>query len=67
MGDNMKTPDKYEKILQDVTVELKKCQKDNRVISCMKCKKIIGCEMRKKYVNAVYQSMNKGASGGFEF
>ena len=63
----MKTPDIHEKRLQEVTVELKTCQKSYKVKSCMQCKKVIGCEIRKKYVNAVYQSMNKGAGGGFEF
>jgi len=63
----MKTPDIYEQKLQESTVELKTCQKNNNVKSCMKCKHVIGCEIRKKYVNAVYQSMNKGAGGGFEF
>lgn len=63
----MKTPDIYEQKLQETTVELKTCQKSNKVKSCMQCKKIIGCDIRKRYVNAVYQSMNKGAGGGFEF
>ncbi len=59
--------DKYQKQLKEKTVQLKKCQKDNNVDSCLKCKKIIGCEIRKNYVDAVYESMSKGQGGGFEF
>jgi hypothetical protein len=33
----------------------------------MKCEKMFGCEIRELYVKAVYESMNKGRSGGFEF
>jgi hypothetical protein len=67
MESNMKAPDIHEQRLAEETVALKKCQKQYKVDSCMKCKKVIGCELRKRYVNAVYQSMNKGAGGGFEF
>ncbi len=55
-----------EKLKQQIEV-VKKCQKEHKVDSCLKCKQIIGCEIRKTYINAVYQSMNKGDSGGFEF
>ena len=67
MEHKMKTPDIYEQKLVEQTVVLKSCQKKHKVDSCMKCKEVIGCEIRKNYVNAVYQSMNKGAGGGFEF
>jgi hypothetical protein len=63
----MKSPDIYEKKLAEQTVLLKECQKRHKIDSCMKCNDLIGCEIRKNYVNAVYQSMNKGAGGGFEF
>ena len=59
--------DKYEEELQIQTIKLKECQKDKDVDSCLKCEKIIGCEIRNSYVKAVYDSMNKGQSGGFEF
>jgi hypothetical protein len=55
-----------ERLLEQIEV-VKKCQKEHKVDSCLKCKEIIGCEIRKTYINAVYQSMNKGDSGGFEF
>lgn len=35
--------------------------------SCTPCPKIIGCELRHVYVKAVYNSMSKGDTGGFEF
>jgi hypothetical protein len=46
---------------------LQDCQKRHKVKSCTLCKEVIGCATRKNYVNAVYQSMSKGKSGGFEF
>ncbi len=67
MEPNMKSPDIYEQKLADEIVALKECQKNHKINSCIKCKDVIGCEIRKRYVNAVYQSMNKGAGGGFEF
>jgi len=59
--------DEYEKKLEEETKRLKECQNDKMVDSCLKCDKIIGCEIRNSYVKAVYDSMNKGQSGGFEF
>ena len=47
--------------------ELNQCQKSNNLISCTPCNKFFECELRKKYVIAVYESMNKGSGGGFEF
>jgi hypothetical protein len=63
----MTTKDRYELKLDEQLEVLQKCQKEHKIKSCLKCKKIIGCEIRKDYVNAVYQSMSKGAGGGFEF
>jgi hypothetical protein len=67
MSTNDKILNEFELKLKDQIEVLKTCQKDHKVSSCIKCKEIIGCEIRKVYVNAVYQSMNKGAGGGFEF
>lgn len=47
--------------------ELKSCQEEHKVSSCLSCDKILECALRKEYVNAVYESMNKGQGGGFEF
>ena len=53
--------------LQEQQELLQACQKKHKIKSCMLCKEVIGCATRKSYVNSVYQSMNKGQSGGFEF
>jgi len=47
--------------------ELEACQTQNNIDSCMKCDKLLECELRDAYIKAVYDSMSKGAGGGFEF
>ena len=47
--------------------ELNQCQQSNNLSSCTPCNQFFECELRKKYVIAVYESMNKGSGGGFEF
>jgi len=59
--------DKWELALEKKLKELKACQEAKKVQSCMKCSEILACRLRKEYVNAVYESMNKGTGGGFEF
>ncbi len=59
--------DFFEAKLREQKEIIQRCQKDHKVKSCMICKEVIGCATRKSYVNAVYQSMNKGKGGGFEF
>ncbi|BAF69907.1 hypothetical protein [Nitratiruptor sp. SB155-2] len=59
--------DRYELALQEAMKELKKCHKEKKLSSCLACKEIIGCTIRNRYVQAVYESMNKGKGGGFEF
>lgn len=59
--------DSFEAKLQEKTKELKSCQKEKNFTSCMNCDSFISCHIRKAYVLAVYESMNKGNSGGFEF
>jgi len=59
--------DKWELELEKRLKEIKECQASKEIDSCFKCKEIIGCEVRKIYVKAVYESMNKGQGGGFEF
>ena len=65
--ENQNKLDKWQQALEVEIQNLKKCQNEKNVDSCMKCKCIIGCEVRKKYISAVYESMNKGSGGGFEF
>ena len=47
--------------------ELEACQTEQQVSSCMKCTKLLECALRDAYIKAVYDSMSKGAGGGFEF
>jgi len=62
-----KQKDKWELALEEKLTQLKECQKSKSVNSCLKCEQVIGCELRNSYVKAVYESMNKGQGGGFEF
>jgi hypothetical protein len=59
--------DKWDIALDQQIVILKQCQKKMQLDSCTPCTKVIECEIRKSYVKAVYESMNKGTGGGFEF
>jgi len=67
MESNQEELDKFEKDLQEKLKLLQECQKSNNLDSCLKCDKILDCETRETYIKAVYMSMNKGATGGFEF
>ena len=46
---------------------LQQCQTSKNFSGCEPCEAFFNCEIRKTYVVAVYESMNKGSSGGFEF
>ena len=59
--------DEWEIKLDKKLEELKACQKTNALNSCTPCDKFFECNLRKSYVVAVYESMNKGSGGGFEF
>lgn len=64
----MDTPiDSYILNLNEKLKILQECQKNKEIKSCLKCDEILNCEIRKEYVKAVYESMNKGKSGDFEF
>ena len=65
MEENIK--DKWQIILDQQLSVLKNCQKNNNIDSCFKCDKILNCEVRDNYIKSVYESMNKGSGGGFEF
>ena len=64
---NNQSLDEWEQKLEVKLAELKKCQEDTHMPSCTPCPKFFECELRKAYVIAVYESMNKGSTGGFEF
>jgi hypothetical protein len=53
--------------LEEQTKILQECQQKKEIDSCLKCDMVIGCEVRKEYVKASYESMNKGGGGGFDF
>jgi len=59
--------DEWQIILVQKKLELESCQKKRQVTSCMKCDKLLDCTVRDAYIKAVYDSMSKGAGGGFEF
>ena len=59
--------DKYEKLLETKLLELKQCQAEQEITSCMSCRSYLKCILREEYVSSVYSSMSKGKSGGFEF
>jgi PP-loop superfamily ATP-utilizing enzyme len=59
--------DSYEIELNQKLEELQMCQNSNSLDSCFNCEKLINCQIRNEYVKAVYNSMSKGESGGFEF
>ncbi len=61
------TLDQWEEALEVQVKILENCQEEKLVESCMKCNLIFDCQIRREYIKAVYESMNKGASGGFEF
>jgi hypothetical protein len=66
VGQNNKKDIWQEKL--DIELEkLQKCQKSLNITDCQECEKLIGCEIRNNYVQSVYNSMNEGKSGGFEF
>ena len=59
--------DEWQIIMGQKKTLLEKCQIEQQVSSCMKCDKILECDVRDSYIKAVYDSMSKGAGGGFEF
>ena len=65
--ENSNNKDKWELALDKELKNLKLCQKSKSLTGCEKCQEILECNIRKNYVKAVYESMNKGTSGGFEF
>jgi hypothetical protein len=64
---NTTQQDQWEIALDKQILIINQCQLENSLSSCTKCPKILDCTIRKQYVKSVYESMSKGASGGFEF
>ncbi|PKN15270.1 MAG: hypothetical protein CVU67_01525 [Deltaproteobacteria bacterium HGW-Deltaproteobacteria-24] len=67
MDNHEKTLDEWELKLEEQLQVLKQCQEKKELLGCEPCDAFFDCEIRKTYVVAVYESMNKGSSGGFEF
>jgi len=59
--------DGWQTALSERKSELESCQAEHQLKSCMSCEKLLDCEVRDAYIKAVYDSMSKGAGGGFEF
>ncbi len=59
--------DEWQIALAHKKAELESCQREHQVKSCMNCEKLLECPTRDAYIKAVYDSMSKGAGGGFEF
>ena len=59
--------DKWQLALDEPLKILQNCQDEKQIDSCMKCEKLLECTTRDAYIKAVYESMNKGSGGGFEF
>ncbi len=64
---NSKEKDKFELHLDAMMEKVYTCQKEKNHKSCSLCPDYFACELRDEYVKAVYNSMSKGATGGFEF
>jgi hypothetical protein len=62
-----KPRDKFELFLDEKLVELQACQENKNHKTCSVCEHYFDCDLRHEYVKAVYNSMSKGDTGGFEF
>ena len=63
----MGSGDFFEQRLDDLVRRVQECQNEMGKPSCIECDLCIGCEKRQEYVKAVYDSMSKGETGGFDF
>ena len=64
---DIKTRDRWEMALDEQIIKLQQCQQEQQLKSCLPCPKLTDCPTRDEYVKSVYESMSKGAGGGFEF
>ncbi|PAF46023.1 hypothetical protein [Helicobacter sp. 11S02629-2] len=63
----MSIDEKFKIALKEEKAKLEECQRQKGLASCLKCEKVFECETRKRYVNSVYESMNNGQGGSFDF
>jgi len=59
--------DKFELYLDEMLKKLQDCQNKNQLKTCSICEEYLTCPLQDEYVKAVYNSMSKGDTGGFEF
>lgn len=62
-----KPKDKFELHLDEMIQKVQECQEQKNHKSCSMCEHFFDCELREEYIKAVYNSMSKGETGGFEF
>jgi hypothetical protein len=67
MEETAKQKDKFDLHLEEMVKRLQDCQNSKNHKSCSECELFLECELRDEYINAVYNSMSKGDTGGFEF
>jgi len=67
MAEEKKALDKFELHLEEMLKKLRACQQEKGFSTCSACEVFLQCDVRKEYVDAVYNSMSKGDTGGFEF
>jgi len=67
MAQNDIQNDIYERRLDEMLQKLQACQQEHVLVSCSACEHYLKCELRSAYVGAVFDSMSKGETGGFEF
>lgn len=63
----MQDKDRFELYLDEMIEKLQTCQQEKNLESCSLCEHYLTCELRDEYIKAVYNSMSKGETGGFEF
>lgn len=66
-GEQTAQKDKFDLALEEQAKILQACQNSRGLNSCLNCDEIFACPTRKSYVDAAYNSMSKGDSGGFDF
>lgn len=59
--------DEWQIVFSQKKEDLEHCQKEKHLKSCMPCDKLLDCVVRDAYIKSLYDSMSKGAGGGFEF
>jgi len=62
-----KQKDQWQIALDKELEKLQACQRSKNLNSCFQCELVLKCEIKESYIRAVYESMNKGSGGGFEF